>query len=101
MKELARVLWHCRYDDHSRTLWQEWMAMAKDIGIPIMASLAWMVAERLYGILNEMKNRISNGNAESLNSKIRLLRIKFLGFRNKEWFKLGVLFHNWKLSMNW
>ena len=100
MKELARDLWHRRYDNHSRKLWQEWMAMAKDTGIPLMASIARMVAKRLYGILNAMKNRVSNGNAESLNSKIRLLRIKSRGFRNKERFKLGVMFHYGKLNMN-
>ncbi|HDL6964659.1 TPA: transposase, partial [Yersinia enterocolitica] len=99
MKELARELWHRRYDEHSRKLWQEWMAMAKDTGIPLMASVARMVAKRLYGILNAMKNRVSNGNAESLNSKIRLLRIKSRGFRNKERFKLGVMFHYGKLNM--
>jgi transposase len=99
MKELARALWHRRYDDHSRKLWQEWMAMAKDTGIPLMASVARMVAKRLYGILNAMKNRVSNGNAESLNSKIRLLRSKSRGFRNKERFKLGVMFHYGKLNM--
>ena len=56
--------------------------MAKDTGIPLMASVARMVAKRLYGILNAMKNRVSNGNAESLNSKIRLLRIKFTSMAN-------------------
>lgn len=99
MKELARDLWHRRYDDHSRKLWQEWMVMAKDTCIPLMVSVARMVAKRLYGILNAIKNRVSNGNAESLNSKIRLLRIKSRGFRNKERFKLGVLFHYGKLNM--
>ncbi|WP_142910696.1 transposase, partial [Klebsiella pneumoniae] len=67
--------------------------------IPLMVSVARMVAKRLYGILNAIKNRVSNGNAESLNSKIRLLRIKSRGFRNKERFKLGVLFHYGKLNM--
>lgn len=99
MKELARYLWHRRYDDHSRKLWQEWMVMAKDTGIPLMVSVARMVAKRLYGILNAIKNRVSNGNAESLNSKIRLLRIKSRDFRNKERFKLGVMFHYGKLNM--
>lgn len=64
-----------------------------------MASAVHTVAKRLYGILNAMKHRVSNGNAESLNSKIRLLRIKARGFRNKERFKLGVMFHYGKLNM--
>lgn len=42
---------------------------------------------------------VSNGNAEALNSKIRLLRIKTRGYRNRERFKLGVMFHYGKLNM--
>ncbi|GAB2953299.1 hypothetical protein GCM10011328_33210 [Hafnia psychrotolerans] len=73
--------------------------MAKHSEIPLMASVGRMVAKRLYGILNAMKNRVSNGNAESLNNKIRRLRIKSRGFRNKERCKLGVLFHYRRLNM--
>ncbi|WP_420877093.1 transposase [Rouxiella badensis] len=69
------------------------MAMAKDTGIPLMVSVARMVAKRLYGILNAIKKRVSNGNAESLNSKIQLMRIKSWGFRNKEQLK-------WPKSVN-
>ncbi|EHR9473524.1 transposase, partial [Shigella flexneri] len=54
---------------------------------------------RLYGILNAMRHGVSNGNAEALNSKIRLLRIKAKGYRNQERFKLGVMFHYGKLNM--
>lgn len=46
-----------------------------------------------------MRHRVSNGNAEALNSKIRLLRIKARGYRNREHFKLGVMFHYGKLNM--
>ncbi|MDL5934842.1 transposase, partial [Escherichia coli] len=57
------------------------------------------IGKRLYGILNAMRHRVSNGNAEALNSKIRLLRIKARGYRNRERFKLGVMFHYGKLNM--
>ncbi|EHJ3588822.1 transposase, partial [Shigella flexneri] len=52
-----------------------------------------------YGILNAMRHGVSNGNAEALNSKIRLLRIKAKGYRNRERFKLGVMFHYGKLNI--
>lgn len=45
-----------------------------------------------------MRHRASNGNAEALNSKIRLLRIKAKGYRNRERFKLGVMFHYGKIT---
>ncbi|MFC0141017.1 ISL3 family transposase [Erwinia mallotivora] len=89
MKELARELWNRRYDERSRQLWLEWMVLAKDVGIALLTSAARTLRKRLYGILNAMKHRVSNGSAESLNSKIRLLRIKSRGYRNKERFKLN------------
>ncbi len=100
MKELARELWNRRYDEHSRGLWQEWIAMAKDVGVPQLSSAARTLRKRLYGILNAMKHRVSNGNAESLNSKIRLLRSKSRGYRNKERFKVAVMFHYGRLNMD-
>jgi len=99
MKELARELWSRRYDEHSRRLWLEWIAMAKEVGIPLLTSAARTLRKRLYGILNAMKYRVSNGNAESLNSKIRLLRIKARGYRNRERFKLAVMFHYGRLNI--
>ena len=42
----------------------------------MMKNAAKTIKKRLYGILNAMRHRVSNGNAEALNSKIRLLRIK-------------------------
>lgn len=99
MKELARELWHRRYDEHSRPLWLEWMARANAVGVPLLTSAVRTLRKRLYGILNAMKHRVSNGNAESLNSKIRLLRIKARGYRNRERFKVAVLFHYGKLDM--
>ncbi|EOS94072.1 hypothetical protein ETR_15696 [Erwinia tracheiphila PSU-1] len=38
-----------------------------------------------------MQHGVSNGNTEALNSKIRLLRIKFRGYRNRERFRQGVV----------
>lgn len=64
-----------------------------------MKNMAKTIGKRLYGILNAMRHGVSNGNAEALNSKIRLLRIKTRGYRNRERFKLGVMFHYGKLNM--
>lgn len=99
MKELAREIWKRRYDECSRRLWVEWVAMAKDVGVPLLSSAARTLYKRLYVILNAMKHRVSNGSAESLNNKIRLLRSKARGYRNKERFKIAVMFHYGRLNM--
>lgn len=99
MKELARELWRQGYDDKTRERWLEWMNAAKKVGVPLLTSAVRSLRDRLYGILNAMKYRVSNSSAESLNSKIRLLRIKARGYRNKERFKLAVMFHYGGLNM--
>lgn len=42
----------------------------KKCGSFLLSSAERKLEKRLYGILNAMKYRVSNGNAESLNSKI-------------------------------
>ncbi|CAY73104.1 hypothetical protein EPYR_00733 [Erwinia pyrifoliae DSM 12163] len=40
------------------------------MSIPLLTSATRTLGKRLYGILNAMKHRVSNGNADLLNSKI-------------------------------
>ncbi|MDC7872112.1 hypothetical protein TH60_21750 [Pantoea ananatis] len=75
------------------------MNVARKVGVPLLTSAVRTLRDRLYRILNAMKYRVSNSSAESLNSKIRLLRIKARGYRNKERFKLVVMFHYGGLNM--
>lgn len=67
--------------------------VACECDVAMMKNTAKTIKKRLYEILNAMRHRVSNGNAEALNSKIILLRIKAKGYRNRERFKLGVMSH--------
>ncbi len=99
LKELTKDIWDRPWSDKRREDWQQWIALARSCDVPVMRNMVGTIAKRLYGILNAMRYRVSNGNAEALNSKIRLLRIKARGYRNRERFKLGVMFHYEKLDM--
>jgi len=99
LKELAKDIWNRPWSDKRRADWQQWIALAGSSDVPVMRNMAGTIMKRLYGILNAMRYSVSNGNAEALNSKIRLLRIKARGYRNRERFKLGVMFHYGKLDM--
>lgn len=99
LKELAKDIWNRPWSDKRRADWQQWIALARSCDVPVMRNMAGTITKRLYGILNAMRYCVSNGNAEALNSKIRLLRIKARGYRNRERFKLGVMFHYGKLDM--
>ncbi|WP_227641083.1 transposase, partial [Klebsiella pneumoniae] len=99
LKELAKDIWNRPWSEERRSDWQRWLALAANSDVPMMKNAAKTIGKRLYGILNAMRHSVSNGNAEALNSKIRLLRIKARGYRNRERFKLGVMFHYGKLNM--
>lgn len=99
LKELAREFWRRPWSNERRTDWLCWIGLAENYDVAIMRNVAKSIRKRLYSILNAMKHRVSNGNAGSLNSKIRLLRIKARGYRTRVRFKLGVMFHYGKLNM--
>ncbi|EOS95031.1 putative transposase [Erwinia tracheiphila PSU-1] len=77
----------------------KWEALASNSDVHVMKNIAKTTRKRLYGILNAARHGVSNGNAEALNSKIRLLRIKSRGYRNTERFRQGAMFHSGKLNM--
>ena len=51
-----------------------------------------MVKEHLSGVLNFFRYRITNAVAEGLNTKVEAIERMAYGFRNKEHFRIAVLF---------
>jgi transposase len=58
-----------------------------------------MIHERLDNVLTYCKPPITNGVAESLNSKIRSIKRRAGGFRNIENIKTAIYFHNGGLTL--
>ncbi len=55
---------------------------------------AWAIKEHLWGILDAIVFlKVSNGPAESLNSRIKMIKVRSRGFRNKERFANAIYFH--------
>ncbi|MGU3416716.1 transposase [Enterobacteriaceae bacterium C34A] len=94
-----KLSWLREQMQQTRPDWLRWLGLAENCDVAVMRNVAKTIRKRLYGILNAMRYRVSNGNAEVLNSKIRLLRIKTRGYRNRERFKMAVMFHYGKLNM--
>jgi len=51
------------------------------------------IKEHLLGILNSIVLKVSNGPAEGLNSRIKMIKVRSRGFRNKERFSNAIYFH--------
>lgn len=58
-----------------------------------MKKVAKTIKEHLWGILNAIILRITNGPAESINSRIKTIKVRSRGFRNKERFRNAIYFH--------
>lgn len=98
-KEKARDIWKGNRVRGARTAWQEWIDLARASGIKPLQTAAEHIEKNLWGILNAMRLQASNALAEAINSRIRILRVKAHGYRNKERFKRAILFHFGGLSL--
>ena len=51
------------------------------------------IREHLWGIVNAIILRATNGPAEGINSRIKTVKVRSRGFRNRERFANAILFH--------
>lgn len=99
LKEKARDIWQGYRVKGARMAWQEWIHMARVTKVRALASAADQIEIKLFGILNAMRFKASNGLAEAINGQIRALKVRARGFRSKERFKRAILFHYGGLPM--
>ncbi|WP_328188186.1 ISL3 family transposase [Marinobacter sp. OP 3.4] len=99
LKEKARDIWQGYRVKGARAAWQEWIHMARQTEVRALASAANQIETKLFGILNAMRFRASNGLAEAINGQVRTLKVRARGFRSKDRFKRAILFHYGGLPM--
>ncbi|NVK43994.1 MAG: ISL3 family transposase [Oceanospirillaceae bacterium] len=92
-KEKARDIWKGNRVRGAKAAWEEWIGLAKASLIRPLMAVARTIEDHLWGILNAMRLQASNALAEAINSKIRMLRVRAYGYRNKDRFKRAILFH--------
>jgi transposase len=96
-KENFASFWECQNREGAGTFFETWYRRVKRRkGLAPMKKVAETLKKHL---LAYMDHRISNGYAEGLNSLISILKTAARGFRNKEKFRICVLFHHGKLDM--
>lgn len=92
-KEAARYLWHYRHRTWARKAWERWYNGAIRSRLEPIKKAARMIKRHLWGIINAVVTGTTNGGAESLNSRIKMVKVRSRGFRNKERFKTAIYFH--------
>ena len=93
LKEYAMSLWDYQTRGWAQRAWKKWCTRALKSRLKPMIVVAKMIKENLWGIINAIVLNADNSMAESVNSRIKILKIKARGFRNKARFKTAILFH--------
>jgi hypothetical protein len=55
--------------------------------------VAQTIKKHLSGIINAIVMKVDNGGAESINSRIKMIKVRSRGFRNKARFRNAIYFH--------
>jgi len=93
IKELAMSLWHYVNKTWALKGWERWLSWAVRSRLEPIKKVARTIKEHLWGILNAIVLKVSNGPAEALNSRIKMIKVRSRGFRNKERFANAIYFH--------
>lgn len=94
IKELAMSLWGYVSKTWALKAWKRWLSWAMRCPrLEPMKKVAKTIKEHLWGILNAIVLKVSNGPAEGLNSRIKALEVTGRGFRNKQRFANAIYFH--------
>ena len=69
--------------------WLSWVVRSR---LGPIKEVAKTIKEHLWGILNAIGLKVSDGPAEGLNSRIKMIKVRSRGFRNKERFANAIYF---------
>ena len=93
IKEMAMSLWHYVSRTWAEKGWKRWLSWAMRCRLEPVKEAARTIRNHLWGILNAVVLKVTNGPAQSINSKIRMVKIRSRGFRNKQRFANAIYFH--------
>ena len=93
IKDPASRLWDYRSRTWAEKGWKRlinWMARSR---LKPMQTTSKTLRNHLWGILNAVIRKVDNSHAESMNSRIKTLKSRARGFRNRERFRNAMYFH--------
>ncbi|MGH9486475.1 MAG: ISL3 family transposase [Terriglobales bacterium] len=99
LKECAMGLWDYVSRTWAEKGWRRWLGWAVRCRLEPVRKVARTIKEHLWGILNAIVLDANNGGAESINSRIQLVKLRSRGFRNRERFRNAIYFHLGNLDL--
>jgi transposase len=93
IKETAALLWDFAYEAVVVKRWKELLGWISRSKIEPMIKVGKMIKSYFWGILNAIKLKVNNSMLESMNTGIQRIKRMACGFRNRERFRMAILFH--------
>lgn len=93
IKESLRRLWDYTYVGAARTFFRGWYWWATHSRLAPIVKVARMLKAHLENILTYLKHRVTNAMTEGLNAKIQWIKYASRGYRDREAFRMAILFH--------
>jgi transposase len=93
IKETAGKIWNYTSATWARKAWNQLLSWISRCRIEQIMDVGKTVKNHLWGIINAIVNNVTNARAESINSRIQLLKKEACGFRNRARFREVILFH--------
>ncbi|MCH2557657.1 MAG: transposase, partial [Alcanivorax sp.] len=93
MKDFAAQLWHYKHRTWAMKGWKRlinWMSRSR---LAPMKKVSSTLKKHLWGIINAVVLNADNSHAESINSRIKTVKTRARGFRNKQRFRDAIYFH--------
>jgi transposase len=90
LKEELRMLWECQSREEAVEYFDNWLQKAWSSDIELVVKFANKLLRHRNGILNYFHHRITTGQVEGINNKIKVLKRQAYGYRDKEYFKLRI-----------
>lgn len=91
--QYAKTLWD--FDDIAvaKTAWLKWHSWAVKSRLMPMKTVAKSIKEKLWGIINAIVYKRTNASAESINAKLKMVKVRAKGFRSEQRYRTAILFH--------
>lgn len=93
IKEAFQRLWDYRSIPAARAFFHRWHQWARRSRLTPIIQAAGTLARHLENILTYLTHHITNAVTEGLNAKIQWIKYSSRGFRDRERFKLAIMFH--------
>ena len=90
LKDQLKKLWTYKSEGWAQRAVLQWAALAFDSGLPPLIRFARGLLRHVDGILNHCRYPIHTGRLEGMNNKVKVIKRRAYGFRDREYFKLKI-----------